>query len=117
MRLDSFFSGALCVMSGGRLPAALFLVFLLDSKDADLQTQNYRKFRGKIRCLSAAGARSRRREQRGREGEHWPPLKREGEGAGPRERWAPLLSPPKGANPEPRRGGFASLGIYLLSLA
>ena len=34
MRLDSFFSGALCVMSGGRLPAALFLVFLLDSKGA-----------------------------------------------------------------------------------
>ena len=34
MRLDSFFSGALCVMSGGRLPAALFLVFLLDPKGA-----------------------------------------------------------------------------------
>jgi len=34
MRLDSFFSGALCVMSGGRLPAALFMVFLLDSKGA-----------------------------------------------------------------------------------
>ena len=32
MRLDSFLFGALCVMSGGRLPAALFLVFLLDSK-------------------------------------------------------------------------------------
>ena len=32
MRLDSFFFGALCVMSGGRLPAALFMVFLLDSK-------------------------------------------------------------------------------------
>ena len=36
MRLDSFFSGALCVMSGGRLPAALFLVFLLDSKGAEV---------------------------------------------------------------------------------
>ena len=35
MRLDSFFSGALCVMSGGRLPAALFSVFLLDSKGPD----------------------------------------------------------------------------------
>ena len=34
MRLDSFFFGALCVMSGGRLPAALFMVFLLDSKGA-----------------------------------------------------------------------------------
>ena len=34
MRPDSFFSGALCVMSGGRLPAALFLVLLLDSKGA-----------------------------------------------------------------------------------
>ena len=32
MRLNSFFFGALCVMSGGRLPAALFMVFLLDSK-------------------------------------------------------------------------------------
>jgi len=32
MRLDSFFSGALCVLSGGRLPEALFMVFLLDSK-------------------------------------------------------------------------------------
>ena len=32
--LDSFFFGALCVMSGGRLPAALFMVFLLDSKGA-----------------------------------------------------------------------------------
>ena len=27
MRLDSFFSGALCVLSGGRLPEALFMVF------------------------------------------------------------------------------------------
>ena len=36
MRLDSFFFGALCVMSGGRLPAALFMVFLLDSKGAKL---------------------------------------------------------------------------------
>ena len=34
MRLDSFLFGALCVMSGGRLPAALFMVFLLDSKGA-----------------------------------------------------------------------------------
>ena len=34
LRLDSFFSGAMCVMSGGRLPEALFLVFLLDSKGA-----------------------------------------------------------------------------------
>jgi len=34
MRLDSFFSGALCVLSGGRLPEALFMVFLLDSKGA-----------------------------------------------------------------------------------
>ena len=34
MRLDSFFSGALCALSGGRLPAALFMVFLLDSKGA-----------------------------------------------------------------------------------
>ena len=32
--LDSFFSGALCVLSGGRLPEALFMVFLLDSKGA-----------------------------------------------------------------------------------
>ena len=32
MRLDSFFSGALCVLSGGRLPEALFMVFLLDSE-------------------------------------------------------------------------------------
>ena len=34
MRLDSFFSGALCVLSRGRLPEALFMVFLLDSKGA-----------------------------------------------------------------------------------
>ena len=34
MRLDSFFFGALCVMSGGRLPEALFMVFLSDSKGA-----------------------------------------------------------------------------------
>ena len=34
MRLDSFFSGAMCVMSGGRLPEAFFMVFLLDSKGA-----------------------------------------------------------------------------------
>ena len=34
MRLDSFFSGALCVLSGGRLPEALFMVFLLDSKSS-----------------------------------------------------------------------------------
>ena len=34
LRLDSFFFGALCVMSGGRLPAALFMVFLLDSGGA-----------------------------------------------------------------------------------
>ena len=34
MRLDCFFSGALCVMSGGRLPEALFMVFLLDYKRA-----------------------------------------------------------------------------------
>ena len=34
MRLDSFFFGALCVTSGGRLPAALFMVFQLDSKGA-----------------------------------------------------------------------------------
>ena len=34
MRLDSFFSGALCVLSGGRLPEALFMVLLLDSKGA-----------------------------------------------------------------------------------
>ena len=27
MRLDSFFSGALCALSGGRLPEALFMVF------------------------------------------------------------------------------------------
>ena len=32
MRLNRFFSGALCVLSGGRLPEALFMVFLLDSK-------------------------------------------------------------------------------------
>ena len=36
MRLDSFFSGAMCVMSGGRLPEALFMVFLLDSKGAEV---------------------------------------------------------------------------------
>ena len=36
MRLDSFFSGALCVLSGGRLPEALFMVFLLDSKGAEV---------------------------------------------------------------------------------
>ena len=35
MRLDSFFSGALCALSGGRLPEALFMVFLLDSKGAE----------------------------------------------------------------------------------
>ena len=35
MRLDSFFSGAMCVISGGRLPEALFMVFLLDSKGAE----------------------------------------------------------------------------------
>ena len=35
MRLDSFFSGALYVLSGGRLPEALFMVFLLDSKGAE----------------------------------------------------------------------------------
>ena len=34
MRLDRFFSGALCALSGGRLPEALFMVFLLDSKGA-----------------------------------------------------------------------------------
>ena len=34
MRLDSFFSGALCALSGGRLPEALFMVFLMDSKGA-----------------------------------------------------------------------------------
>ena len=34
LRLDSFFSGALCVLSGERLPEALFMVFLLDSKGA-----------------------------------------------------------------------------------
>ena len=33
-KVCSFFFGALCVMSGGRLPAALFMVFLLDSKGA-----------------------------------------------------------------------------------
>ena len=37
MRLDSFFSGALCALSGGRLPEALFMVFLLDSKGAKVQ--------------------------------------------------------------------------------
>ena len=37
MRLDSFFSGAMCVMSGGRLPVARFLVFLLDSKSAEVR--------------------------------------------------------------------------------
>ena len=36
MRLDSFFSGALCVLSGGRLPEAFFMVFLLDSKGAEV---------------------------------------------------------------------------------
>ena len=36
MRLDSFFSGALCVLSGGRLPEALFMVFLLDSQGAEV---------------------------------------------------------------------------------
>ena len=40
MQLDSFFFGALCVMSGGRLPAALFMVFLLDSKDAEGKTNS-----------------------------------------------------------------------------
>ena len=35
MRLDSFFSGALCALSGGRLHEALFVVFLLDSKGAE----------------------------------------------------------------------------------
>ena len=39
MRLDSFFFGALCVMSGGRLPAALFMVFLLDSKGAKVANE------------------------------------------------------------------------------
>ena len=34
LQLDSFFSGALCALSGGRLPEALFVVFLLDSKGA-----------------------------------------------------------------------------------
>ena len=34
MRLASFFSGALCALSGGRLPEALFMVFLMDSKGA-----------------------------------------------------------------------------------
>ena len=37
MRLASFFSGALCALSGGRLPEALFMVFLLDSKGAEVQ--------------------------------------------------------------------------------
>ena len=36
-RLASFFSGALCALSGGRLPEALFMVFLLDSKGAKVQ--------------------------------------------------------------------------------
>ena len=44
MRLDSFFFGALCVMSGGRLPAALFMVFLFDSKGAKVcKSCRYRK--------------------------------------------------------------------------
>ena len=34
LRLDSFFSGAPCASSGGRLPEALFMVFLLDYKRA-----------------------------------------------------------------------------------
>ena len=38
MRLDSFFSRALCVLSGGRLPEALFMVFLLDSKGASMRS-------------------------------------------------------------------------------
>ena len=37
MRLESLFFGALCVMSGGRLPAALFMVVLLDSKGAEVR--------------------------------------------------------------------------------
>ena len=40
MRLDSFFSGALCVLSGGRLPEALFMVFLLDSKGANVSFES-----------------------------------------------------------------------------
>ena len=39
MRLDSFFSGALCVVSGGRLPEALLMVFLLYSKGAKVLNQ------------------------------------------------------------------------------
>ena len=46
MRLDSFFSGAMCVMSGGRLPEALFMVFLLDSKGAI----GFRRCKGKVSC-------------------------------------------------------------------
>ena len=41
LRLDSFFFGALCVMSGGRLPAELFMVFLLDSKGAKVSESCY----------------------------------------------------------------------------
>ena len=43
MRLDSFFFGALCVMSGGRLPAARFMVFLLDSKGAKVEIPSRKK--------------------------------------------------------------------------
>ena len=42
MRLDSFFFGARCVMSGGRLPAALFMVFQLDSKGAKVRESRNR---------------------------------------------------------------------------
>ena len=48
MRLDSFFSGALCVLSGGRLPEALFIVFLLDSKGAP----SFR-YSSRPRCVAA----------------------------------------------------------------
>ena len=37
LRLDSFFSGAPCASSGGRLPEALFMVFQLDSKGAEVR--------------------------------------------------------------------------------
>ena len=54
MRLDSFFSGALCVLSGGRLPEALFMVFLLDSKGAKKQSILYSKFPQSLRIRFAS---------------------------------------------------------------
>ena len=56
MRLGSFLFGALCVMSGGRLPAALFMVFLLDSKGATVyKYSRYKNMLTNAKILAIGG--------------------------------------------------------------